>query len=281
MHLLILGCGDIGTRVGLSILQQGWRVSAVRRRPQLLPDDFDRIALDLTEAERFSELDQVNPDYVLVTPTPPSYDPAGYQSGFAGVAQALAGQEWVARCRRVFWVSSTRVYREAGGGWVDEHSALNLDEPQAAAMVAAEASVRRGATATIIRPAGVYGNPEGMLMRRVRASEGGGTDTPYGNRIHRDDLSRLIVHCLLRDLNGESVPPTLIGADHDTTPTHEIEDWLAGQLGLTLKRPVEGGSVRANRRCANGLLGQIGFTLDYPTWREGYQDSLAISAENV
>ena len=281
MHLLILGCGDIGTRVGLSILQQGWRVSAVRRRPQLLPNDFDRIALDLTEAERFSELDQVNPDYVLVTPTPPSYDPAGYQSGFAGVAQALAGQEWVARCRRVFWVSSTRVYREAGGGWVDEHSALNLDEPQAAAMVAAEASVRRGATATIIRPAGVYGNPEGMLMRRVRAGEGGGTDTPYGNRIHRDDLSRLIVHCLLRDLNGESVPPTLIGADHDTTPTHEIEDWLAGQLGLTLKRPVEGGSVRANRRCANGLLGQIGFTLDYPTWREGYQDSLAISAENV
>ena len=54
MHLLILGCGDIGTRVGLSILQQGWRVSAVRRRPQLLPDDFDRIALDLTEADRFS-----------------------------------------------------------------------------------------------------------------------------------------------------------------------------------------------------------------------------------
>ena len=92
MHLLILGCGDIGTRVGLSILQHGWRVSAVRRRPQLLPDDFDRIALDLTEAERFSELDQVSPDYVLVTPTPPSYDPVGYQSGFVGVAQALAGQ---------------------------------------------------------------------------------------------------------------------------------------------------------------------------------------------
>lgn len=281
MHLLILGCGDIGTRVGLSILQQGWRVSAVRRRPQLLPDDFDRIALDLTEADGFSELYQVNPDYVLVTPTPPSYDPAGYQSGFAGVAQALAGQEWVARCRRVFWVSSTRVYREAGGGWVDEHSALNLDEPQAAAMVAAEASVRRGATATIIRPAGVYGNPEGMLMRRVKAGEGGGTAAPYGNRIHRDDLSRLIVHCLIRDLNGESVPPTLVGADHDTTPTHEIEDWLAGQLGLTLKRPAEGGPVRANRRCANELLGQIGFRLDYPTWREGYQDSLALSAENV
>ena len=281
MHLLILGCGDIGTRVGLSVLQQGWQVSAVRRQPQLLPDDFERIGLDLTEAGRLSKLGRVSTDYVLVTPTPLSYDPAGYRLGFAVVAQALAAQDWFGRCRRVIWVSSTRVYREAGGGWVDEHSALNTDEPQASAMVDAEVSVRRGATATIIRPAGVYGNPEGMLMRRIRAGEGGGTAAPYGNRIHRDDLSRLIVHCLLRDQNGESVPPTLIAADHDTAPTHEIEDWLAGQLGLTLKRPTESGPVRGNRRCNNTLLAEIGFTLDYPTWREGYQDSLAFSANDV
>lgn len=281
MHLLILGCGDIGTRVGLSVLQQGWQVSAVRRQPHLLPDDFERIGLDLTEPERLTELCWVKPDYVLATPTPLSYDPAGYRSGFAGVARALAAQEWIARCRRVIWVSSTRVYREADGGWVDEHSALNLDEPQAAAMLAAEASVRRGATATIIRPAAVYGNPEGMLMRRIRAGEAGGTAATYGNRIHRDDLSRLIVHCLLRDQNGENVPPTLIGADHDTTPIHEIEDWLAGQLGLTLKRPTEGGPVRANRRCANALLEEIGFKLDYPTWREGYQASLVSSADDA
>ena len=38
-------------------------------------------------------------------------------------------------------------------------------------MVAAEAIMRRGCTATIIRPAGVYGDPEGMLMRRVKAGE--------------------------------------------------------------------------------------------------------------
>ena len=175
----------------------------------------------------------------------------------------------------MIWVSSTRVYKEANGGWVDEHAALNLEELQAAAMVAAEASIRRGCTATIIRPAGVYGNPDGMLVRRVKAGEGGGTEASFGNRIHRDDLSRLIVHCLLRDQSGESVPPTLVGADDDATPTHEVEDWLAAQLGLTLRRPVDGGVIRANRRCANALLAQVGFKLEYPTWREGYEASLA------
>jgi len=274
MHLLILGCGDIGTRVGLSLIQQGWRVSAVRRQPHLLPDCFERLGLDITDEERLADLAPLAPDYVLVTPTPLTYDPAGYQAGFADVAASLASQNWINRCRRVIWVSSTRVYREANGGWVDEHAALNVAEPQAAAMVAAEAIMRRGCTATIIRPAGVYGDPEGMLMRRVKAGEGGSTAATFGNRIHRDDLSRLIAHCLLRNQRGESVPPTLVGADNDTTPTHAIEDWLASQLGLTLRRPAEGGVARAHRRCVNALLVQIGFTLKYPTWREGYQAAL-------
>ena len=275
MHLLILGCGDIGTRVGLSLIQQGWRVSAVRRQSHLLPDCFERFGLDITEEGCLADLAPLAPDYVLVTPTPLTYDPSGYQAGFADVAASLASQNWINQCRRVMWVSSTRVYREANGGWVDEHAPLNRDEPQAAAMVAAEASIRRGCTATIIRPAGVYGNPEGMLMRRVIAGEGGSTAATFGNRIHRDDLSRLIVHCLLRDHSGDSVPPTVVAADHDSTPTHEIEDWLAVQLGLTLRRPAQGGVIRANRRCANTLLAQVGFMLTYPTWREGYEAALA------
>ena len=61
---------------------------------------------------------------------------------------------------RVIWVSSTG-FTGNQGGWVDEHSPLNLDEAQASSMIAGEVAIRRAATATIIRPAGVYGNPRG------------------------------------------------------------------------------------------------------------------------
>ena len=274
MQVLILGCGDIGTRAGLSLLERGWRVAAARRNPDRLPNQFDRHAVNLTDPASLAVLDAVAPDYVVVTPTPQSYDPAGYQAGFAAIANILASQKWVAQSRRVIWISSTRVYRESEGGWVDEHSPLNLDEPQAASMIAGEAAIRRAATATIIRPAGVYGDPEGMLMRRVRAGEGGAPGALYGNRIHRQDLSRLIVHCLERDQAGEGVPPTLVGADHDQTPTHEIEDWLADQIGVTLIRPAKQSPSRAHRRCRNSLLERIGFTFLYPTWREGYGAAL-------
>lgn len=274
MQVLILGCGDIGVRVGASLIKRDWRVAAVRRNPNQLPSTFEGYALDLTDPDSFAAMAPIQPDYVVVTPTPQSYDPAGYHAGFAGVAQSLAAQGWLRQCRRLIWVSSTRVYRESEGGWVDEHSPLNLDEPQAHAMVAAEATIRRAATATIIRPAGVYGDSEGMLIRRVRSGEGGATDARYGNRIHRDDLSRLIVHCLIRDQRGQSVPPTLIGADHDTTPTHEVEDWLATQLDVAIVRQTSGARARASRRCRSTLLESIGFTLSYPTWREGYAAAL-------
>ena len=236
MQVLILGCGDIGTRVGLTLVDSGWCVAAARRQPGRLPECFEPFEIDLTDPKCFEVFSVLRPDYVVVTPTPQTYDPEGYRAGFLGVASTLARQPWLKRCRRVIWISSTRVYRESDGNWIDEHSALNVDEPQASAMVDAEAAIRRAATATIIRPAGVYGDPEGMLMRRVRAGVGGAAGGQYGNRIHREDLARLIVHCLQRDASGHEVPPTLIAADHDTTPTHEIESWLASQLGVTLER---------------------------------------------
>lgn len=270
MHLLILGCGDIGTRVGLSMKEAGWRVSAARRDTGKLSEDFDRYQLDLTDPDSMAALPVREVDYILITPTPPSYDPEGYHRGFTEAATLLAAQPWLSACRRVIWVSSTRVYREAAGGWVDEHSPLNVSEPQARAMVAAEAVIRRARTTTVIRPAGVYGDPHGMLIRRVLSGQGGAAGSAFGNRIHREDLARLITHCLHLDEQGQAVPPTLVAADEDTTPTHEVERWLAQKLGVTLSEAPQQAISRANRQCRSALLKEIGFTLTYPSWREGY-----------
>ena len=51
MQVLILGCGDIGTRAGLSLLEGGWRVAAARRNPDRLPDQFDRHKVEQPTAQ--------------------------------------------------------------------------------------------------------------------------------------------------------------------------------------------------------------------------------------
>ena len=69
MQVLILGCGDIGTRVGLSLLDRGWRVAAARRNPDRLPQKLDRHKVNMTEPASRGPLNAVAPHYVLVTPT--------------------------------------------------------------------------------------------------------------------------------------------------------------------------------------------------------------------
>ena len=110
MQVLILGCGDIGRRVGLSLLDRGWRVAAARRNQDRLPDQFDRHTVNLADPASWGSLDTVAADYVVVTPTPQSYDPAGYQAGFAGVAKTLASQKWIARCRRAVSYTHLRAH---------------------------------------------------------------------------------------------------------------------------------------------------------------------------
>jgi uncharacterized protein YbjT (DUF2867 family) len=61
----------------LSLLDRGWRVAAARRNPDRLPDQFDRHKVNLTDPASFVALDTMAPDYVVVTPTPQSYDPRG------------------------------------------------------------------------------------------------------------------------------------------------------------------------------------------------------------
>jgi len=66
MQVLILGCGDIGTRVGLSLLERDWRVAAARRNPEQLPDQFDRFKVNLMDPASFAGLNTVAPDYEVL-----------------------------------------------------------------------------------------------------------------------------------------------------------------------------------------------------------------------
>jgi dTDP-4-dehydrorhamnose reductase len=115
-----------------------------------------------------------------------------------------------------------------------------------------------------------------MLIRRVLSGQGGAPGSSFGNRIHREDLARLITHCLQLDEQGKAVPPTLVAADEDTTPTYEVERWLAQKLGVNLSETPQQAISRANRQCRSALLKEIGFTLTYPSWREGYSAAINV-----
>ena len=272
--ILILGCGDIGIRTGALMLAAGGRVAAVRRSPSKLPAGLDGYAADYTVAGSLDFIEDLKPDYVLATFNPAERSPEGYKAGFASAAANLLSGLGAHVPRRILSVSSTRVFAERNGGWVDEDSPLATDDPRALAIVQAERLLLDGpAAATVIRFGGIYGTPGGRLLSRVARGElCAPQPVTYSNRIHREDCAGFLFHLLQMDAAGEPLAPVYVGVDDEPAPQYEVEQWMAGELGVTGASTMAAGrGTSGHKRCRNRLLHASGYSLRFKSYREGYR----------
>ncbi|EED36156.1 ActC family protein [Luminiphilus syltensis NOR5-1B] len=271
-HCLLLGCGDVGTRVGLELAASGWQISALRRSPDQLPREFRRLEGDYTRSGGLSSLADEAPDFIVFTPLPTSRDIAGYERGYWHSLSVLAQTAVMRCCQRLFFVSSTRVYGDADGGWVDEQSPIDTSDPRSAAIIEGENAARALGACTVIRPSGLYGSPPGRLLQQVAQGAVSNNTTQFSNRIHREDLAGVLSSLLRQSAANQELPETLIASDDAPCSAAEIQGWLADQLGVknpTLSTPT---APRKNRRCSNRRLHETGYRLRYPSYREGYRE---------
>lgn len=176
--ILFVGCGDLGCRAGSRLLAAGWQVTGQRRNADLLPANFNSVAADYTTPGGLDFIAGLAPDYVVATFNPSERSEEGYWQGFTGGTRNLLAGLGGHRPKAILTVSSTRVYAERDGGWVDEGSDLALDDPRATAMIAAEQLLLDSPyRASVVRFAGIYGAPAERLRH-------GGTPGP--RRGHRD-----------------------------------------------------------------------------------------------
>lgn len=231
------------------------------------------VAADLTSRATLDVLDD-SIDHVVYAASPAerserAYDDA-YGRGLENVLGALEARG--AKLARVVLTSSTAVYAQDDGSWVDEQSATEPKSFAGRALLRAESMLRGGAFEGVaLRLAGIYGPGRTWLVRRVHRGEArvdpACRTAHYGNRIHRDDCAGALAHLLALP----RVAPIYVGADDAPAPLGEVHAFVAALLGMP--RPPEGetGTGRAgNKRCNNALLRASGYTLRVPTYREGY-----------
>lgn len=284
--ILFVGCGDLGIRAGSSLLENGWEVAGVRRDPTQLPAGFRGFAADYAVPGSLDFIAALKPDYLVASFNPSDRSEEGYRRGFAAAAKNLVAGMGAHRPRALLMISSTRVFAERAGGWVDEGSPLAADDARALAIIAAERELIAARRHTcIVRFAGIYGAPEGRLLRKVRRGELSPAEPRrYSNRIHRDDCAGFLLHLLERAQAGRELAPVYIGVDDLPAPQAEVERWLAAELGLSAtvaQAPSETASPGGNgfqvghKRCSNRLLRSTGYELRYPDYRSGYRAVLA------
>jgi nucleoside-diphosphate-sugar epimerase len=285
---LIIGCGYLGRRVARRWIAQGDAVFALTRSTDRACEFRDAgiqpIVGDVTDSASFAEF--------------PAVDTLLYAVGLdrdSGKSQrevSVGGLENVLGCvagkvQRFLYISSTSVYGQKDGEWVDESSECRPDAENGKVCLEAERLLRnRVPEANILRLAGIYG--PGRLVARIAELRAGlvleGNPEAWLNLIHVDDAVAATLACEQRGTPGStylvcddrpsrrleyySLLAALIGAP---PPENSFPPFSWGGLGgagevVSLAPNPERQTGNLNKRCHNRRLHEdLRVTLHYPT----------------
>jgi nucleoside-diphosphate-sugar epimerase len=273
--VLIAGCGDVGSRLANELLPLGWVVHGLRRNISLLPAGVNGVAGDLFSPTRPATWPGTALDYLVYCATPTERDEAGYRAAYVeGLQRVLSWlEESGQQPKRIVFVSSSSVYGQQNGEWVNETSPTDASAFSGRIMLEAEqVALTSGLPASIVRLTGIYGPGRSDLSNRVRQGYSVAIDPPlYGNRIHSDDAAGLLAYLLAADARGVALEDCYIGVDDAPAPLAEVVQWMREYLGVT--QWAENSSLRrsGSKRCSNARAKALGWVPRYPTYKEGYE----------
>ncbi|MBX0321850.1 SDR family oxidoreductase [Halomicroarcula sp. F13] len=287
-RVAILGCGYVGLELGRQ-LRDDHEVVGVRRSDDgvaaIEDAGFEAVQADVTDADALSAVPDV--DWVVFAASSGGRGAEAAREVYVHGLRTAVDHFWGRddAPERLVYTSSTGVYGDHDGDWVDEETPLDPQTEKTEVLAEAERIARErpaeyGGHGTVARFAGLYGPGRYRLERYLE----GPVTAGYLNMVHRDDAAGA-VRCLLEEDHREEV---VLVVDDEPVEKWAFADWLAEQcdvpfppkqtkderlddadLSSTAKR-----RIRTSKRCSNDLLRSLGYEFAYPTFREGYVDAI-------
>ena len=289
-RVVIVGCGYVGLELGRQLRDAGHDVVGVRRSDAGL----DAVAAagvephraDATEPASLADLPDAEWVVFAASSGGRGADAARevYVDGLRNVVGEYADR--ASPPDRLVYTSSTGVYGDHGGAFVDEATPIDPRTEKTRVLAAAERvaiddAADAGIDGTVARFAGLYG-PDRYRLDRYLA---GPVTEGYLNMVHRDDAAGSIAFLLG---TGRARNGVVLVADDEPVDKWDFADWLAGEcdVGEPPKRTTEerlsdsGLSdaarrrIETSKRCSNDRLRGFGYEFAYPTYREGYRPAI-------
>ena len=286
-RLLIAGCGYVGVATADLFHAAGWEVEgwthSAESAVQLANKPYALQAVDITSVDAVKKAAREF-DAVIHCASSGGGGAESYRRVYLEGARNLFS---VLQPPAFLYTSSTSVYAQTGGEWVDEESVAEPTHETGQILRQTEELVREGG-GIVARLAGIYGPNRSALLRKFLSGEARitGDGERYLNQVHRDDIARALF--LLVTLPNEQRQAASIFNVADDEPLTErtCYKWLAARLS----RPTPPKSTTArtgkrglsNKRVRNAKLRGVGWTPHFPTFAIGMENSVlpaAIQAE--
>jgi nucleoside-diphosphate-sugar epimerase len=282
MHVLVAGCGWLGTEIARRLAAAGQRVTGVRRDParaaSLASIGVAPLAVDLAAPGAEGLLPDV--DAIVACQAAGSDREEDYRRAYVDANRALLAAAARAGARAFVYTGSTGVFGREDAADVDEGSPPSPATPQAEALVEAEqliaGAARRGLRASVVRLSGLYGPGRTGIVDRVRsgALALGPGDDAWMNFCRLEDAASFVLAALERARAGAIHH----GSDAHPARRSEVVEWIAGRLGIPPPR-AERGRRGPNRRVRSEATREaLGVTLAYPSFRDGLGPLIAPAA---
>ncbi|MBL0420947.1 NAD-dependent epimerase/dehydratase family protein [Ramlibacter sp. AW1] len=285
-RVLIIGCGDVGLRVaraGHARVRLLALTSSPARVPQLRERGITPLRGDLDLPQSLARLAGLATRVVYLAPPPAAAQPWWQDPRSAALLRSLRRRT---PPRSLVYGSTTGVYGDRGGAWIDETAAVAPATPRAHRRVHAESMVRwfgrgSGTRSSILRIPGIYaadraGGARERLQRGMPVLRA--EDDVYTNHIHADDLAQVVLASLWRGR-----PQRIYHASDDSElKMGDYFDLAADLYGLPRPPRIARDAASAvlpvgvlsfmgeSRRLRNRRLAdELRVRLRYPTAREG------------
>ncbi|WP_049901281.1 SDR family oxidoreductase [Halococcus agarilyticus] len=288
-RVVVLGCGYVGLELGRQ-LAPDHDVVGVRRSAdgveRIEHAGFEAIQADVTDPDALARVPDVDAVVFAASSGGRGADAAReiYVDGLRTAIGVFGARDHAPD--RLVYTSSTGVYGDHDGGWVDEDTPIEPTTEKTEVLAEAERIAREetsdhGIAGTVARFAGLYGPDRYRLDRYLD----GPVTAGYLNMIHRDDAAGAIRFLLDADAARDD---TVLVVDDEPVSKHAFADWLADECDVprpekrTKAERLEDGDlsdaarrrIETSKRCANDRLRDLGYELTYPTYREGYRAAI-------
>lgn len=270
-HILVVGAGYTGSRIAAyfsSKKQKVWAVTRTgTRNPEFEKAGITPVIADLTQPETLTAIPPAH--FIVICPAPDEGSEENYRKIYLeGIQNFLNSRKLKPRPSLVLYISSTAVWRQRAGDWVDETTHPDADTEKGKILIQAENSVlNSGYPAVVFRLAGIYG-PERNRLRSLMEGQATQSDDGYMNMIHVDDVVRAVPILFKK---GE---PGQVYTGVDDCPVSRTDFYKElGELSGSKKDFFFSGGL-AGKRCRNSKLKSLGFEFQYPTFLEGYRSLL-------